>query len=128
MINKLIVQGRLVRDVEIKKTQSGVSIARFTVAWSEKYKDIEKQCFVTCKAFSGTADFIGKYFTKGKEILVEGKLITESYEKDGEKKNTTLMHVDAAHFCGGKSEGGNAQQTAKSAEGNFVQVDEELPF
>ena len=103
MVNKFILQGRLTADPEIKQTPSGVSAATFTVAWSEKYKEVETKCFQRCKAWRSTADFIGKYFTKGQEIIVAGKMATEQWEKDGQKYSAQVLTVDEASFCGSKS-------------------------
>ena len=58
MVNKFILQGRLTADPELKQTQSGVSCANLTIAWSEKYKETETKCFQRCKAWRSTADFI----------------------------------------------------------------------
>ena len=103
MVNKFILQGRLTADPEIKQTPSGVSCANFTVAWSEKYKEVETKCFQRCKAWRSTADFIGKYFAKGQEIIVVGKMATEQWEKDGQKYSAQVLTVDEANFCGSKS-------------------------
>lgn len=105
MVNKFILQGRLTADPEIKQTPSGVSCANFTVAWSEKYKEVETKCFQRCKAWRATADFLGKYFTKGQEIIVVGKMTTEQWEKDGQKYSAQVLMVDEASFCGSKSTG-----------------------
>lgn len=103
MVNKFILQGRLTADPEIKQTPSGVSCANFTVAWSEKYKEVETKCFQRCKAWRSTADFLGKYFAKGQEIIVVGKMTTEQWEKDGQKYSAQVLTVDEASFCGSKS-------------------------
>ena len=103
MVNKFILQGRLTADPEIKQPPSGLSCANFTVAWSEKYKEVETKCFQRCKAWSSPADFIGKYFAKGREIIVVGKMATEQWEKDGQKYSAQVLTVDEASFCGAKS-------------------------
>lgn len=113
MVNKFILQGRLTADPEIKQTQSGVSCANFTVAWSEKYKEVETKCFQRCKAWRSTADFIGKYFAKGQEIIVVGKMSTEQWEKDGQKYSAQVLTVDEANFCGSKKD--NAGESAPAA-------------
>ena len=106
MLNKTVLQGRLVRDVELRKTNSDVSVASFTVAWSEKYKETETQCFLQCTAWRNTGEFVNKYFRKGQEIVVEGKLVTRKWvDKDGENRSTTELSVDQAHFCGPKHDG-----------------------
>ena len=138
MVNKLIFQGRMVADPEIKHTQSDVANSEFTVAWSEKYKDTETKCFLRCKAWRNNAEFISKYFRKGQEIVIEGHIITEQWESDGEKKSRTICLVDKANFCGAKSDNGcsvgNAKHSAKPEvdPDGFMNIppgiDEELPF
>lgn len=105
MLNKIEFQGRLVADPELKKTQSDVSRLEFTVAWSEKYKEMETKCFLRCIAWRSTADFISNHFRKGQEIIIEGKMITEQWkDENGENKSRTVCLVDKAHFCGPKSD------------------------
>lgn len=103
MINKTILQGRLVRDPELKTTQTGLEVSSFTVAWSEKYGEKETQCFLNCTAWRQTGVFVSKYFGKGQEILVEGRLETRKYQdKEGNNRSVTELTVDKAHFCGSK--------------------------
>ena len=126
MINSVVIQGRLARDPEVKTTQSGIAVANFTVCWSDKHKETETQLFIFCRAWRGTAEFIEKYFKKGQEIAVEGRLITEEWEKDGEKKSRVALDVRNVHFCGKRDE---SAQNAAAAESQPVQVDDEpLPF
>lgn len=109
MINRTVLQGRLVRDVELRTTQSGISVASFTVAWSEKYKETETKCFLPCTAWRQTGEFVSKYFTKGQEINVTGKLQTREWEdKEGNKRSTIELVVDEAAFCGSKSDGAHS--------------------
>ena len=72
MLNNTAVQGRLVRDPELKQTAGGIDVCKFTVAWSEKYKETEKNLFLDCTAFEGSTKMVANYFKKGKEIVVEG--------------------------------------------------------
>lgn len=130
MVNKTIIQGRLTKEPELRKTQSGVANLLFTVAWSEKYKEIETKCFLLCKAWRGTAEFIANYFNKGSEIVLEGRMVTETWSDD---KQVTLLTVDKAHFAGPlihKSE--QEKEPAKAPADDFVSVPdselEELPF
>ena len=134
MINSLNFQGRLVRDIELKYTDSQVAHTEFTIAWSEKYKEVETKCFLRCKAWRQSAEFLEKYFVKGQEIAISGHLVTEEWEKDGEKQSRTICMVDKVHFCGNK---GANQQNNTSASNNagsdgFMNIpdgiDEELPF
>ena len=130
MVNKVIFQGRLTRDPEIKQTQSGVSYTEITVAWSEKYKENETKCFLRCKAWRHQADFLGNYFHKGQEIVVEGRMVTEEWEKDGEKQSRTICQVEKLNFCGPASGSGKNNTTDIDSfvnQGTSID-DEELPF
>lgn len=128
MVNQIVLQGRLTKDPEVKQTQSGISVLLFTVAWSEKYKDTETKCFLLCKAWRTTAEFIGKYFVKGQEIIITGHMATEEWK---EKEQVTLCIVDKAHFCGAKSQTQKAEPTPQMTSDDFMNIDtleEELPF
>lgn len=132
-VNHLTYQGRLTKEIEKRTTQSGISNVQFTLAWSEKYKETEDKCFLRCKAWRGTADFIDRYMhDKGTEVLVEGKLGTEEWEKDGQKYSQTVLNVDKVHFCGKRQDTGTAAPAPEqpAPAGGFVQVDsnEPLPF
>lgn len=137
-VNHLVYQGRVVRDLELKTTQSGIENVKFTLAWSEKYKETERKCFLTCKAWRQTAVFLDKFFHgKGSEMVVEGALETEEWEKDGQKHSQIVLNVDKVHFCGKRQDTGTGQPatnapapaTAAPAGGEFVEVPEsELPF
>ena len=135
MVNKLIYQGRLTADPELKRTQSDVSNMEFTIAWSEKYKESETKCFLRCKAWRNTAEFIDKYFKKGQEIIIEGHMVTEQWEDGEEKKSRTICVVDKAHFCGSKADSvPNGENQASPIPGmdGFENIpdgiDEEVPF
>lgn len=103
MLNHAVIQGRLVAGPELRTTQSGVAVCSFRVAWSETYKEAETRLFLTCTAWRGTGELIAKQFTKGKEIVVEGKLSTRDWtDKEGGRRQAIEMTVDRAHFCGPK--------------------------
>lgn len=126
MVNLMVLQGRLTKDVETKNV-GDASLCSFTVAWSEKYKDKETQLFMDCQAWRGTADFISKYFGKGQEIIVVGKLHTEKWQdKDGNNRSNIRMTVESASFAGAKSDNNNGGGGSRFAES--VAPDEELPF
>lgn len=136
MVNRTVLQGRLTADPELKTTQSGVSFCGFRVAWSEKYKETETKLFLSCMAWRGTAELLCKYFRKGQEIVVEGKLHTEEWtDKEGGRRSDIKMTVDQVHFCGPKtSEGSNAPHaagapvTADASDFQELDDDGELPF
>jgi len=130
MLNRIILQGRLVRDIELKDV-GGFAMAEFTVAWSEKYKDIEKKCFLRCVAWRSTAEFLQKYFKKGQEILIEGRMVTDTWEKDGQKQSRTYCLIEKVNYCGSKSSTGNSANENQPSS-DFVNIpdgiNEELPF
>ena len=144
MLNHVTIQGRMTRDVELRSTNSGKSVASFTVAWSEKYKENEQKVFLPCVVWGNQAEFVSKYFSKGQECLVEGKLVSRKWQdKDGNNRETIELIADRVHFCGPKAEGGQtggysgnysaAQSYAQAAPapGQFAELDEDdgdLPF
>lgn len=132
MINRMMLQGRLTKDIEVKKTTSDISRCEFTIAWSEKYKEVERKCFQRCVAWRSTADFLGKYFSKGQELAIEGPMITEEWEKDGQKQSRNVCTVDKVHFCGPKNATKSDQNAGAQIPDDFVnvpeQIDDELPF
>lgn len=132
MLNRTTLQGRLTADPEIRYTASNVAYVEFTLAWSEKYKDIETKCFLRCKAWRSNAEFLEKYFSKGQEAVMEGHLVTEEWEKDGEKISRTICIVDKLNFCGSKKEKKDTQGKVEKDDDGFMRVpegiDEELPF
>ena len=107
-MNKVMMIGRLTADPELRHTQSGIAACRFTIAVDRGFKDKngERQAdFITCMAWRQTAEFISRYFSKGKMIAIEGALRTGSY-KDKKYSDvthyTTDVYVDGAEFCGDK--------------------------
>lgn len=119
MLNKLLLQCRLVKDVELRHTQSGTPVASFTVAWSEKYKDTERQLFMPCVAWRAVAENASRNFHKGREVVVEGYLTTRKWQdKDGNNRETIELNVDRMHFCGAKNDG--AAQTGTGYNNGFA--------
>lgn len=131
MVNRMILQGRLCADPEMRRTNNGTAVCSFRVAWSETIKDRETKLFLNCVAWQGTAELICKYWYKGKEILLEGKLSTREYQdKNGSDRSVTEMTVDRVHFCGNKED---AQYTfpRTDVKSQLVELDEDdsdLPF
>ncbi len=129
MLNHITIHGRLTADPELNQTQSGVSFMEFTVAWSEKYKEVETKCFLRCKTWRQTAEFVSKYFKKGSEILIEGRLVTEQWEKDGQTQSRTICDVEKVHFCGSKSDN-QGSDLPKNTQPKMEEIptDDDLPF
>ncbi|MBQ8582420.1 MAG: single-stranded DNA-binding protein [Ruminococcus sp.] len=115
-MNKVILVGRLTADPELRQTQSGISSCRFTIAVDRRFADKnsgERQAdFISCTAWRQTAEFISRYFNKGKLIAVEGSLRTGSYADRNHPDvthYTTDVFVDNVEFVGGKGESGGSQ-------------------
>jgi single-strand DNA-binding protein len=105
-LNKTILLGRITQDLELKQTPNGVSVLSFTVAVDRNFtkQGEEKQSdFISCVAWKERAEFISRYFGKGRMIAVEGQLRTRTYEdKNGSKHYVTEVYVDNASFTGEK--------------------------
>lgn len=120
-MNKSILIGRLTADPELRQTQSGISSCRFTVAVNRKYKNDKGEFeadFITCVAWRQTAEFVSKYFTKGKMIAIEGTLHTGSYQDKNYpdvKHYTTDVYVDNVDFCGDKGSSSTAPAAASQS-------------
>ena len=111
-MNKVTLHGRVARDPEVRTTQGGQMVARLSIAVDKYSKDGDKKAdFVPCIAWGKTAEFLGKYFAKGKEILAEGHITTGSYVDDeGKKRYTTDVVLDRVEFCGSKGEAKHDEQ------------------
>ena len=102
-MNKAILMGRLVKDPELRTTTNGTAVTTFTVAIDRKGKE-KVTDFLPCVAWRQTAEFVAKYFTKGKMILVVGSIQPRSYTaKDGSSRSQTEIVVDEVSFCGDKA-------------------------
>ena len=132
-INKVIIIGNLTRDPEMIHTQGGQAITRFSVATSESWKDKttgnkkEKAEFHRVVTFGKLAEICGKYLAKGKQVFIEGRLQTSSWEKDGVTRYSTDIIASEMKMLGSKN--GCAQ--GKSAGGPAMQEDDtdnSIPF
>ena len=133
MLNKIVLMGRLTRDPELRRTQSGTAVASFTLAVDRDYKpqDGERETdFIDIVAWRGTGEFVSKYFSKGRMAVVEGRLQVRDWkDKDGAKRRSTEVIADNVYFGDSKrSESGTPTETA----GEFQELPEEekgeLPF
>lgn len=118
--NKCILIGRLVADPDMRTTGSGVAVCQFRIAIDRPYGKKETD-FLTVVAWRKTAEFVDRYFKKGKEILVEGSVQSRNYDdKDGNKRTAVEIAADNVGFVGSKGDG--QPQAEASVE------DEDLPF
>lgn len=130
-MNIIAIKGRLVRDPEIRQTQSGVSVTNITVAVDRSYSaGGEKQTdFFDCVFWRQGAEFVSKYFKKGKEIIVTGEMQSRKWQ-DKEGNNRISWEIQNAHaeFCGGKGE--NTQQEKQNVSDYSVVDDsaDDIPF
>ena len=131
MLNHITIMGRLTRDPELRRTGSGIAVASFTVAVDRDFGGRdggEKETdFIDCVAWRQTGEFVSKYFTKGRMIVVSGRLQIRSWtDKDGNKRRTAEVVADNCYFgdskrddqgssYGGNTYGGNSYGNAYSA-------------
>jgi len=145
MLNKVFIMGRLARDPELRRTQTGLSVASFTLAVDRDYKDKASGergvDWIECTAWRQTADFVCKYFTKGRMAVVEGRLqISDWTDKDGIKRRKAEVVADQVYF-GDSKPAGQSSAPAQSytpppgygapPAQEFTQLDDdegELPF
>ena len=113
MLNRVILMGRITQELQLKHTQNGIAVLSFSVAVDRPVqKDAEKQTdFISCVAWRQVAEFISKYFAKGRLIAIEGNLRTRTYEKDGHKHYITEVYVENTSFTGEPK-----QENGKSAD------------
>ena len=131
MLNHITIMGRLTRDPELRRTGSGVAVASFTVAVDRDFGGRdggEKETdFIDCVAWRQTGEFVSKYFTKGRMIMVSGRLQIRSWtDKDGNKRRTAEVVADNCYFgdsnkreSDGSAFGGNNFANAYSAPAGF---------
>lgn len=130
-MNKVTLIGRLTKDPETRQSQTGTAVCSFTLAVNRQFKKDgeERQAdFIMCKAFGKTANHIAKYFAKGQQVAVCGRIQTGSYEKEGQKVYTTDIIVDEVYFADGKKD--QSQSTDSQVNMEQLQQDGEdmLPF
>ena len=151
MLNHITVMGRLTRDPELRRTGSGIAVASFRVAVDRDYASKDggerKTDFIDCVAWRQTGEFISKYFTKGRMIVVDGRLEMRDWtDKDGNKRTSAEINVSNAYFGDSKRDGegggntysapaapayGGYSAPAPSGETDFAMLDDndaQLPF
>ena len=139
-MNKAILIGRLTRDIDLKYTQNGMAIGRFTLAINrkmtrEKRQEAERNNlpttdFIGCIAFGKTAETISQYVGKGNQLGVEGHIQTGSYEnKEGQRIYTTDVIVDGFTFIDARNKNGGVSQVQDESYDGYFPVDNgDIPF
>lgn len=140
MLNHITIMGRLTRDPEMRRTGSGVAVASFTIASDRDFgSNGEKETdFVDIVAWRNTAEFVSKYFTKGRMAVVSGRLQIRGWtDKDGNKRKTAEVVADNVYFGDSKNDNGNQYGgnvgfvKAENVPNNIVPIEDdgdELPF
>ncbi|MBQ6534824.1 MAG: single-stranded DNA-binding protein [Opitutales bacterium] len=113
--NKVILMGNLTRDPELRQTQSGTSVCRFSIAVNRSYSSQDgsmrdETCFVEIDCFGKSAENVAKYFSKGRPILVEGRLRQDSWEdkQTGQKRTKLMVVLERFEFVGSRNSDGNS--------------------
>lgn len=136
-MNKVILMGRLVADPELKTTPGGVSVTTVRLAVNRRFANADgtrDADFIDVVCWRQTADFVAKYFTKGRMMAVVGALQTRSWQdRDGKKRYATEVVADEAYFAGDKGEATPRNNTTQYAEPTETEMEEveddgELPF
>ena len=129
-MNSCQIIGRLTKDPETRYTSSQMAVTRFTLAVNRQGKD-KGADFIPIVVFGSTAEVCEKYLAKGKQVGVEGRIQTGSYEKqDGTKVYTTDVIANRVHFISDNTKGSQkpSEGRTKSPYDNFQAVQEEVPF
>ena len=137
MLNKIFIMGRLTRDPELRRTQNGTAVAGFALAVDRDYKNADgtkETDFIEVVVWRSSAEFVSKYFAKGRMAVVEGRLqIRDWQDKDGNKRRNAEVVADNVYFGDSKKEGdssGGYKAAGKAVdvepgEGEFAEIEDE---
>ena len=138
MLNHITAAGRLTKDPELRRTQNGVAVASFTIACDRDIKDASgnKQTdFIDCVAWRNTAEFVDKYLTRGRMVIVSGRLqMREWTDKSGAKRKSAEILAENVYFADSKravenTEKNETKEAAQTVDFDQVEIDDdELPF
>ena len=136
MLNKIVIMGRMTKNPELRRTQTGTPVTTFSLAVDRDFKDKsgERETdFIECVAWRGTAEFVAKYFGKGRMAVVEGKLQLRSWtDKDGNKRKTAEVQADNVYFGDSKrEETGGSYGNYGRADVEYAEIEDDdgdLPF
>ena len=132
-LNHITIMGRLTKNPELRRTPAGVAVTSFTLAVDRDFKEKsgEKETdFIECVAWRNTAEFVEKYFSKGRVAVVSGRLQMRKWtDKDGNKRTSAEIVADNVYF--GDSKNSNNSGEAEAPANNFPVLDfgdDQLPF
>lgn len=103
-LNKVYLTGRVTRDVEVRELSGGKKVATVGFASNRKFGEKEEVTFVDLEVWDKPAEILGEYAQKGKQLLIEGRLKLDQWEKDGQKQSKLVVVVEDFKFLGAKSE------------------------
>ena len=129
MINKAILMGRLTRDPELRYTGSGTPVCNFSIAINTGSRENQTTDYINCVAWNKTAEFVEKYFTKGRMIIVVGRIQTRTWEgQDGKKNYATEVVASEVSFGESKRSADTSEEI--TADDDFVTLDapDDVPF
>lgn len=138
-MNKVVLIGRLTKDVELRYTENNMSVAKFTLAVKKSFKNVDGEYesdFFNIVVWNMSAENCSKYLHKGSKVAVDGRIQTRSYEKDGQKRYVTEIVANKVEFLDSKKQNTNETQKEEIEEkdpfeefGEIVTADnEDLPF
>lgn len=138
MLNHITAAGRLTKDPELRRTQNGVAVASFTIACDRDIKDASgnKQTdFIDCVAWRNTAEFVDKYLTRGRMVIVSGRFqMREWTDKNGNNRRNAEILAENVYFADSKrsvenTEKNETKEAAQTVDFDQVEIDDdELPF
>ncbi len=131
-INKVILVGNVGRDPEVRALQSGVRLAKFSLATTDRrFKDEDgnpRTEWHNLVAWRGLADIVEQYVTKGKQLYVEGQIRTRTYEQDGQKKYFTEIHIEEMELLGSRQSSGGGGFNDPAPSSNYPDDNDDVPF
>ena len=137
MLNHIDIMGRLTRDPELRRTQSGTAVASFTLAVSRDFSDKDKADFIDVVAWRSTAEFISKYFSKGRTAVISGRLQMRDWtDREGNKRRSAEVIAESVYFGDSKrdtlesnADNSDAADTSYGyADFEEIQNEDDLPF
>ena len=126
MLNHIVIMGRLARDPELRRTQTGTPVASFRLAVDRDFKDKStgerSTDWIDVVAWRATAEFVSRYFTKGRMAVVEGRLQMRDWtDKDGNKRTSAEVVADNVYFGDSKRDGEGGGYSAGYSQGGYAQ-------
>lgn len=124
MLNLFALQGRFVKDPELRENSNGKKYCPFKLAWSESRNEFEEKLFIHCMVWGRQAEALCRFFSKGDQILVRGKLVQDEWKDDeGNRHFTIKLKVDGWDFCGSLKAGNEGRTDAPSSYGSDAGLD-----